>query len=65
MSSKEFFYWEGHREGQMVRQQMGSPDGIDYWEMVFEKVVFHHILVLEMAFKKDLDDSVILNCMFY
>ena len=45
--------------------QIGSPDGIDYWEVVLENVVFHRILVLEMATKKDLDGSIILDCTFH
>jgi len=39
----------------MLQQQIGSLDGIDYWEVVFEKMVFHHIISLEMASKKDLN----------
>ena len=49
----------------MVRQQIRSPDGIDYQEVVLEKMVFHHILVLEMATKKDQDGSAILDCMLH
>ena len=45
--------------------QIGFPYEIDYYDVELEIVVIHHILVLEKTSKKDLDGSVILNCIFH